>query len=107
MVNLVVSSARYNKFVNVIFFVDTGCPSLYVSEQAMKALGYSDNIPNSFQMNFSDQNFTAHISPLVTSNGTPGHFKDVNVLGASFLRQIRSTLTLDYVKLTFTIKMKV
>lgn len=35
LINLVMSSTIYKKSVNIIFLVDTGCPYIYICEQAL------------------------------------------------------------------------
>ena len=95
MVNLVVSSPRFKKKLNVIFLVDTGSPSLYVCETAMKALGFTDNIPGTFDILFRNITHTAVVSP-TTVDGKDGHYKDINLIGATFLTKMRAEVILDY-----------
>ena len=104
LINLVVSSTKYNKPVNIIFIVDTACPYLYLCKDALHALGYTDNIPTQFPIQFRGAVFQGNMSPLVMPDGSDGHFKDVNILGASFLRHARAELVLNYFTLTFSLK---
>jgi hypothetical protein len=89
MVNLVISSKRHNKQVNVIFLVDTGSPNLYISEQAMHALGFTDNIPKTFEVYVGDNLYEAFMSPMT-------HYHDINLIGASFLSAARAKIICDY-----------
>ena len=120
MVNLIVSSKKYNKYVNIIFIIDTTSPSLFVSQQAMKALGFSDHFPSTFDLAFQDKVYEAVMSPpLPTTTATlPVHtldegsegsdgrgFSDINLIGASFLSKSHAKMVIDYcqntVKLSF------
>ena len=109
MVNMIISTTKYKKLVNVIFLVDTGCPQayIYICETALNTLGFTDHIPCEFDIQFRSGIFKENMSPLVMPNGSQSHFKDVNVLGASFLRyaSARSELLVDYNKFSFTIQM--
>lgn len=105
MVNLIISSTKFKKPVNIIFLVDTGCPYIYICETALNKLGFIDHMPSEFEIQFRSGIFKANMSPLVMPNGSEGHFKDINVLGASFLRYARSILLVDYNHFTFTIQM--
>jgi hypothetical protein len=96
MVNLKIASTKFKKFVNIIFLVDTGSPCLYVCEKAMIALGFSDHIPMSFDVLFNNLSFEAVMSPLVMPNGEVGHYKDINLIGATFLSKARAKLIIDY-----------
>ncbi len=90
MVNLVVSSKRFKRSVNVIFLVDTGSPSLYICEEAMKKLGFKDHVPQTFELLFNGQVHEACMSP------QNGHYKDINLIGASFLKATRAMVGIDY-----------
>ena len=100
MVNLVVSSKRFKKKINIIFLIDTGSPCLYVCEQAMKALGFYDQIPNRFQLVFRGQSHEAVLSPL------NGHYKDLNLIGATFLKASGGRLMVDYFTNSLTLDFK-
>jgi hypothetical protein len=99
MINLVVSSKRFKKPVNVIFLVDTGSPCLYVCQTAMDALGFSNPVPQTFDLIFRGKAHEAVVSPL------KGHYHDINLIGATFLSKTCATLDIDYgtnsVKITF------
>lgn len=97
MINLVISSTKYKKPINIIFLVDTGSPCLYICETAMKALGFNENIPQTFLIEVGgiDGTYEAVMSPLIT-DGKDGHYKDINLLGATFLLQADATVTLNY-----------
>ena len=115
MINLVASSKKYNKHVNIVFMIDTTSPSLYVSQQAMKALGFSDNLPGTFDLSFQDKVYEAVMSPPLPSTATTLHggsvgseergFHDINLIGASFLSKSHAKMLIDYsqntVKLSF------
>jgi hypothetical protein len=92
MVNVVIFSTKYKKPVNVIFLVDTGCPSAYVCESAMVALGFRDPFPSSFSFRVagSKVGLEAHLS----TKGS--HFSDINLMGAEFLTNLRARVSLDY-----------
>lgn len=92
MVNLVVSTKRFKKLVNVIFLVDTGSPCLYLCEQAMEALGFKDNMPETFEMMFEGVPYEAVMSPKT------GHYHDINLIGASFLSLTHACVTVDYLE---------
>ena len=104
LINLVVSSTKYNKAVNIIFLVDTACPYLYLCKDALHALGYTDNIPTQFPIQFRGAVYQGNMSPLLMSDGSDGHCKDVNILGASFLRHGRAELVFNYFTFTFSMK---
>ena len=84
MVNLVVASQRHKKPINIIFLVDTGSPHLYICEGALAKL------PKTFGISFGDTSFEANMSP------KEGHFKDINLMGSSFLTKTNATLTVNY-----------
>ena len=84
MVNLVVASQRHKKPINIIFLVDTGSPHLYICEGALAKL------PKTFGISFGDTSFEANMSP------REGHFKDINLMGSSFLTKTNATLTVNY-----------
>ncbi|KAJ3391662.1 hypothetical protein HDU92_008911 [Lobulomyces angularis] len=96
MVNLTIASTKHKRFINVIFLVDTGSPYLYICEKAMNALGFSDQCPETFDITFRDMTFEAVMSPLKQPNGEDGHYKDINLIGASFLSKVRAKFIVDY-----------
>ncbi|KAJ3221067.1 hypothetical protein HK099_003805 [Clydaea vesicula] len=96
MVNLTIASTKHKRFINVIFLVDTGSPYLYICEKAMNALGFSDHCPETFDITFRDMTFEAVVSPLKQPNGEDGHYKDINLIGASFLSKVRAKFIVDY-----------
>lgn len=96
MVNLVVSSVRFKKRINVIFLVDTGSPCLYLCQQALEALGFTDNIPSTFGLVFNERTYQANMSPLMQKDGRKGLFHDINLIGASFLSKSNATLIVNY-----------
>jgi hypothetical protein len=95
MVNLVVSSKRYKVPINVIFLVDTVSPALYVCDLAMQALGFTDNTPATFDLCFGGSTHEAVMSPLKV-DGKEGHYKDINLIGATFLTKMQAKVTVDY-----------
>jgi hypothetical protein len=88
MVSLVVASKRYKKNVNVIFMVNTTSHCLYLSENTMRVLGFGDPIPATFDLIFRGRTYEANVSPPKIS--------DINIIGASFLRDSRAVLDIDY-----------
>ena len=96
MVNLVVSSKKHRKNINVIFLVDSGSPCLYLCQPAMEALGFSDHIPKTFSMVFNGTVYEAVMSPLVLEDGKGGHFSELNLIGATFLSKSKAKLLIDY-----------
>ena len=59
MVNLVVASKRHKKPINIIFLVDTGSPHLYICEGALAKLGFTENIPKTFDISFRNMSLEA------------------------------------------------
>ena len=118
MVNLVVSSKKYNKHVNITFMIDTTSPCLYVSQQAMKALGFSDNLPSTFDLIFEDKVYEAVMSPSLPSTailhsldeGSEGKegrgFHDINLIGASFLSKSHANILINYSQNTLKLSFK-
>lgn len=96
MINLVVSSKRFKKDINVIFMVDTSSPHMFLCERAMEELGFSDNVPQSFEILFRGMAFPASLTPKIMPDGRAGQFKDVNLIGSSFLTKSRALLLADY-----------
>lgn len=88
VVNLVVETTRFRKAVNIIFIVDTGSPSLFISKNAMRALGFNDVSQQVFQVRIGGDVYEA--------NQSHSHFADVNLIGASFLARARASLLVDY-----------
>ena len=81
----------------VVFLVDTGAPSTLLCRNALEAFEL-ENIP---------------ALPRVSINGTPmyvtmcpssSHYRDINILGADYLRFTQSVLTCDYNNLTCEIR---
>ena len=96
MVNLVVSSIRFKKQVNIIFLIDTGSPCLYVCHTAMEALGFSDTVPETFDLVFRGKVHEAVLSPVKSPDGKEGHYHDINLIGATFLSKTCAKLDIDY-----------
>ena len=96
MVNLVIYSKVKKLKRNVIFLIDTGSPHLYLSANALEALGFVDNLPETFSVVFNDMTFEASLSPIISSDGKVGRFKEINIIGSDFLRASRSSLIIDY-----------
>ena len=89
-VSLVVESPVKKLKVNMIFFIDTGSPHLYICQEAALSLGFKDHIPESFRVQIADVIYEANLSPL------DKHFSDMNVLGASFFQKSRAKIEIDY-----------
>ena len=96
MVNLVVSSKRFKKQVNIIFMVDTVSPCLYVCQNAMESLGFSDSIPETFDLMFRGKAHQAVLSPMKSPCGEEGRYHDINLIGATFLSKTCAKLDFDY-----------
>ena len=96
MVNLIVASKRHNKWLNIVFLVDTGSPHLYLSENALVELGFNENIQQSFHILFRGRYFEASISPKFLDDGRKAHFPDINLIGSSFLRAAECRLDINY-----------
>ncbi|KAI3654156.1 hypothetical protein MP228_000875 [Amoeboaphelidium protococcarum] len=89
-VSLVVESPIKKLKVNIIFFIDTGSPYLYICREAALALGDKEIIPESFGVQIGDVIYEANLSPL------DKHFTDINVLGASFFQKSRAKIEIDF-----------
>jgi hypothetical protein len=98
IVNLIVSSHRYKKSMNIVFLVDTLCPHFYLCENALVALGFTDNLPKSFDIVFRGVSFAASISPTILDDGRIGHFHDINLIGSNFLKVAGGRLDINYPK---------
>ncbi len=96
IVSLSIASTKFKKFVNVIFLIDTGSPCLYICQQAMEALGFNDNITETFDITCQGMSFEAVMSPLKQRDGRDGHYSDINLIGATFLSKSRAKLSVDY-----------
>eukprot|EP00835_Amoeboradix_gromovi_P002608 NODE_151_length_17042_cov_0.275925.p6 type:complete len:257 gc:universal NODE_151_length_17042_cov_0.275925:4934-4164(-) len=94
MINLPISFAG-NKAINVIFIIDTGSPVLYICETAMKALGFHNVFPDSFDIKFRDGGYKVEKSP------KDSHFEQLNLIGSSFLVTARADLAINYYEKTF------
>jgi hypothetical protein len=101
MVNLVIMSKRFEKPRNIIFLIDSGSPCLYICDLAMRALGFNDATPPIFHVLFGGETHEAVMSPLLQADGiTQGHYRDINLIGATFLRAMRAKVILDYKNLS-------
>ena len=96
VINLAISSKKYKKCINIIFLVDTGSPYLYICEQALEALGFTENIPKSLDVVYRDTLHIASISPKLTPDGRQDHFQDINLIGSDFLKTAFANLIVDY-----------
>ena len=76
--------------------MDTGSPHLYICEQALEALGFTENIPKTLDVLHRDTTFSASISPKLLPDGRQGHFQDIDLIGSGFLRSALANLTVDY-----------
>lgn len=75
-----------NKYVNIFFIVDTGCPHTFISSSAFKALGVDGNRPSYIEINGLKANVEESHS----------HFKDCCVVGANFLSKHKLILECNY-----------
>ena len=96
MVNLIVSSKHHKKWLNIVFLVETGSPHFYLSENALIELGFTENVPRSFDILFRGKSFVASVSPKVLDDGRKGHFPDINLIGSNFLRVAGGHLDINY-----------
>eukprot|EP00835_Amoeboradix_gromovi_P001756 NODE_87_length_21935_cov_0.397142.p7 type:complete len:263 gc:universal NODE_87_length_21935_cov_0.397142:16837-17625(+) len=109
MVNLVVASKKFKKFINIIFLVDTGSPCLYICEKAMEKLGFTDHVPETFDLLFDSKTHEAVMSPSfmeIDGKREKGHYHDLNLIGASFLSKERARVAIDYAENTVTLSFK-
>lgn len=75
-----------NKYVNIFFIVDTGCPHTFISSSAFKALGVDGSRPSYIEINGLKANVEESHS----------HFKDCCVVGANFLSKHKLILECNY-----------
>lgn len=92
MINLVVSSIKFKKPINIVFLLDTASPCTYICEEAMKKLGFHDHIPSVFTIDVGGIRGRHE----AVMSGKDGHFSDLNLIGATFLSRIMAKVTLDY-----------
>ena len=105
MISLPIASKKFQKFINVIFMIDTGSPCLYICKQAMTALGFSDHMPQRFDVLCADMAFEAAMSPLRQADGRDGNYCDLNLIGSTFLKKARANLSVDYKMNTVELKL--
>ena len=96
--------------------IDTTSPCLYLSQQAMKALGFSDRLPSTFDLVFQDKVYEAVMSPPLPATATTPHkldegsegrgFSDINIIGASFLSKSHAKMLIDYSQNTVMLSFK-
>mmetsp|Transcript_51196 Transcript_51196/g.57997 ORF Transcript_51196/g.57997 Transcript_51196/m.57997 type:complete len:218 (+) Transcript_51196:170-823(+) len=90
---------RGHKMLNVFFLVDTGSPCSYLCKEAMDALIGKDLQFQPSQLPIVLQTeghcISMHLSPLITPDGKPGKFHEVNVLGMDFLKVYGLSLIVD------------
>ncbi len=79
----------------VIFLVDTGAPSPLLSRDAFEAFEL-DNIPPRARVSINGTTLSVGLSN--------NFFRDINILGADYLRLTQSVLTCDYNNLTCEIR---
>lgn len=91
MINLAISSKKFKKWINIIFLIDTGSPHIYLCEQAVNALGFGGNIPQTLDIVYRDTTFSASSSPKLSLN-----FQDINLIGSSFLKSALAKLVINY-----------
>ena len=88
-----------HKMLNVFFLVDTGSPCSYLCKEAMDALIGKDLQYQPSQLHIVLQTeghlLPMYLSPLITPDGKPGQFHDVNVLGMDFLKVYGLSLLMD------------
>ena len=88
-----------HKMLNVFFLVDTGSPCSYLCKEAMDALIGKDLQYQPSQLHIVLQTeghlLPMYLSPLITPDGKPGQFHDVNVLGMDFLKVYGLSLLVD------------
>jgi predicted aspartyl protease len=90
LVAAVVSRSRQSecKPANVIMLVDTGCPYVFLTEKTWNSIGVKvENLPN-------DQAYIKINGVRVLAHVSSNHFEDIDVLGASFLKNCK--MAVDY-----------
>ena len=90
LVAAVVSRTKQDEFdpVNAIMLVDTGCPYVFLTAKTWNAIGVKlEDLPN-------DQAYVKINGVRVLAHVSSNHFEDVDVLGASFLKNCK--LVVDY-----------
>jgi len=77
--------------VNLVCFVDTGCPGVTLCDASLRALGILSDTRT------PGEDFTVHHrgKELEASIST-AHYKDFNLIGSSFFVESRAKVTLDY-----------
>ena len=75
------------KKIDVVFLVDTGSPTTFISDLTLKSLGMEfQGVP--VKLNINGYNFSVEQSR--------DHFMDINVLGSDFMWFTNATLTVKY-----------
>ena len=83
-VNLIVARGSFK--INVPFLVNSGCPDVYLSSEALQKLGCNDIIPNFIRVNIHGfKSIGAKVSPKAS------HFSNICVLGQNFFAKHRLT----------------
>jgi len=97
MVNLLVRKHRTQRYMNVIFMIDTGSPYTFLSASAMAALsGARANVPKMTRLEIHG------VHPMVCYMSPPDkHFSDINLLGMDFLELKQAQLDIDWTQKAF------
>jgi hypothetical protein len=101
IINLVTRRQKNpNRFVNVIFIVDTGSPYSFVSAEAMQEIVgvEGSNLPNVINADIGGHEVSLHLSM------ANSHFHDVNVLGMDALKTLNVYPLLVWVKEKFYLR---
>ena len=99
-ISLQVASQTHNLYLNVIFLIVPCSPCLYVCSDVVRHLGYTDTLPETFNLLFNSKTHEAVTSPSNT------HFYDLNLLGASFLSKERANLIMNYANNTISLSLE-
>lgn len=94
-----ISVKHKNRDKIIFFLLDTGSPFTFLSPTSLESLGFKDTFPESVQMEVHGQKMTVYPSP------QDKHFKDINILGADFLRIMKCLLHVDFNNLNLEISL--
>ena len=80
--------------VVLIFLFDTGSPNSYLRTDTLSALGFTENIPGSTNVDIHGTSLNVHHSH--------GHFENVDMLGQDFMRTAGIEVVLRYSSMSVT-----
>ena len=114
IVPLIISSKKYKKNIHVLFVIDMHCPCVYLCNKTWNALGftfhnYSNNsavseAKGSIVLPEEDENYKKINDTFIYKNfafnaftsTSDSPYYELNVIGADFLKTMRSQLKIDY-----------